>query len=185
MGRKSVFRLLPKEIVVEIDNLLREDRATLDEILEHLRALGVDIVSRSVLGTRKQKVEAEGRFLRESRELVDSLIRAVGPSATEGAHGRLLVETLRNLAHDHLRAMRDGSGGTSQEFMHLAKALKDMAQANRLDQDFESKVRERVEKEVKAKMDKAVETVMSAQGSGKLDVEQVKASIKAAYGTGE
>lgn len=180
MGRKSTFRFIPKEIVSEIDRLLSEDRATLDEIVEHLRQLGVDEVSRSALGRRKQKIDKAAKLLRESREMVDALVGDVGPSVAEGKQGRLLVETLRKLAYDHLLSKDDGSEVTSQDFFFLSKSLKELSHASRLDQDFESKVRERVEKEVVAKMEAAAKKA-GAEAGEELSAEVAFARIKAIY----
>ena len=55
MGRKSTLRRLPPEIQAEINRILSEGRLTLDELLEHLRGIGVEGVSRSALA------EAEDR----------------------------------------------------------------------------------------------------------------------------
>lgn len=57
-----------------------------------------------------------------------------------------------------------------------------MAQANRLDQDFEAKVRERVEKEVKAKLDKAVDEVTGDPENTALTPEELRAKLLEAYG---
>ena len=57
--------------------------------------------------------------------------------------------------------------------MALARTLKDMAQANRLDQDFETKVRERIQKETV----KAVEDVTREAGLSAETVEAIKSRI--------
>jgi len=190
MGRKSSFRFIPEEIVAEIDRLLSENRATLDEILEHLRGLGVDSISRSALGRRKQKIEQVAKRLRQSREMMESLVRQVGPSVAEGEHGRLLVETLRGMVFDHLSHQAqqaeladDGASPIdNQGFFFLAKALKELSQANRLNQDFEDKIRAKVEKEAQAKMEKAVADVVGSADSGRMTPEELQRAIRRAYG---
>lgn len=42
MGRKSTLRRLQPEIQAEINRILSEGRLTLDELLEHLRGIGVE-----------------------------------------------------------------------------------------------------------------------------------------------
>ncbi|WP_418978341.1 phage protein Gp27 family protein, partial [Bilophila wadsworthia] len=88
--------------------------------------------------------------------------------------GRLPVQTLRDLVFDHLAArVEEGDVDDPKALMALARTLKDMAQANRLDQDFEAKVRERVQKEtVKAVEDTAREAGLSAE-----TVEAIKGRI--------
>lgn len=174
MGRKSSLRRLPPEILQEVNRILSEGRLTLDELLEHLRGMGVETVSRSALGRQKQRIDKVAAKLRQSREITASLVQELGANSTEGEQGRLLVETLRGMIYDHLEArIVEGELGDPKSFMALARTLKDMAQANRLDQDFEGKVRERVQKEtVKAVEDSAREAGLSAE-----TVEAIKGRI--------
>ena len=84
---------------------------------------------------------------------------------------------LRKLVYDHLEAQllegEDGEGLDNQGVFFLAKSLKEMSQAARLEQDFEAKVRERVQKEtVKAVEDTAREAGLSAE-----TVEAIKGRI--------
>lgn len=187
MGRKSSLRRLPPEILQEVNRLLSEGRATLAEILEHLRGMGVETVSLSALGRQKQKIDKVAAKLRQSREMTEALVREIGPDAAEGQQGRVLVEVLRRLVFDHLekRLTADDENTAdidNQGFFFLAKALKEMAQANRLDQDFETKVRERVEREVRAKLDKAVDEVTGDPESTALTPEELRAKLLEAYG---
>lgn len=183
MGRKSSLRRLPPEIFQEVNRLLSEGRFTLDEILEHLRNMGVDTVSRSALGRQKQKIDKIAAKLRQSREMTEALVKEIGPSVAEGQQGRLLVQTLRDLVFDHLAArVEEGDLGDPKSLMALARTLKDMAQANRLDQDFEARVREQVEKEVKTKLDKAVDEVTADPESATLTPEELRAKLLEAYG---
>lgn len=174
MGRKSSLRRLPPEVLQEVNRILSEGRLTLDELLEHLRGMGVETVSRSALGRQKQRIDKVAAKLRQSREITASLVQELGANSTEGEQGRLLVETLRGMIYDHLEArIMEGELGDPKSFMALARTLKDMAQANRLDQDFEAKVRERVQKEtVKAVEDSAREAGLSAE-----TVEAIKSRI--------
>ena len=173
MGRKSTLRRLPPEIQTEINRILSEGRLTLDELLEHLRGIGVEGVSRSALGRQKQKIDKMAARLRQTREMTEALVREIGPSTAEGEHGRLLVETLRGMVFDHLAAHGADEDGDPRAYMALARTLKDLAQANRLDQDYETKVRERIRKEtVKAVEESAKEAGLSAE-----TVEAIKGRI--------
>lgn len=160
MGRKSTLRRLQPEIQAEINRILSEGRLTLDELLEHLRGIGVEGLSRSALGRQKQKIDKIAAKLRQSREMTEALVREIGPAVEEGQQGRLLVEVLRRLVFDHLEKRLTSEDEESQDidnqgFFFLAKAIKEMSQANRLDQDFEAKVRERIQKETEKKLDAA------------------------------
>lgn len=150
---------------------------TLDELLEHLRGMGVDTISRSGARTPETPDRQGGCETRRAGEIVDALVEKAGPSAAEGKQGRLLVQMLRKLVYDHLEAQllegEDGEGLDNQGVFFLAKSLKEMSQAARLEQDFEAKVRERVQKEtVKAVEDSAREAGLSAE-----TVEAIKGRI--------
>ena len=177
MGRKSTLRRLPPEIQTEINRILSEGRLTLDELLEHLRGIGVEGVSRSALGRQKEIIDKMAARLRQSREMAEALVREVGPSAAEGEQGRLLVQALRGLVMDHLANLEEDADPKS--FMAIARALKDMAQANRLDQDFEARVRERIQREAEKKLDDA--TARAAAESAGLTPEQALERVRAIY----
>ena len=75
---------------------------------------------------------------------------------------------LRKLVYDHLEAQllegEDGEGLDNQGVFFLAKSLKEMSQAARLEQDFEAKVRERVQKETVKAVEDTAETVEAIKG---------------------
>jgi len=181
MGRKSTLRRLPPEVYAEINRLLSEGRLTLDELLEHLRGLGVEGVSRSALGRQKQKIDKMAARLRQSREMTEALVREIGPSVAEGHQGRLLVRILRDLVLNHLASLPEEEEADSGSFMQLARALKDMAHANRLDQDFETKIREDARREAEKKMEKAVDAVTGAPGGAALTPAEMRERLLAAY----
>lgn len=184
MGRKSSLRRLPPEVLAEINRLISDGRFTLDEILEHLRNMGVDSVSRSALGRQKQRIDKVAAKLRQSREMTETLVREIGPEVAEGQQGRILVEVLRKLVFDHLEKRltseeEDGQDIDNEGFFFLAKALKEMSQANRLDQDFETKVRERATREAEKKLDAAAARV--AKEAAGLTPQQALERVRAIY----
>ena len=184
MGRKSSLRRLPPEIFEEVNRLLSEGRATLDEILEHLRGMGVDSVSRSALGRQKQKIDKVLERLRQSRDFAEAVAQKLGPEAVEGRQGRALVQLLSALAGEYMmRRLDDPEAETeAKEIMALARAVKDASQASRYSQDFEMKVREQVEKEVKARLDKAVDEVTADPENAALTPGELRAKLLEAYG---
>lgn len=184
MGRKSSLRRLPPEIFQEVNRLLSEGRFTLDEILEHLRNMGVDTVSRSALGRHKQQVDKVLEKLRQTREFAETIAQKLGPEAVEGKQGRALVQLLSALAGDYMmRRLNEPDGDTeAKEIMALARAVKDASQASRYSQDFEMKLREQVEKEVKAKLDKAVDEVTADPENAALTPGELRAKLLEAYG---
>lgn len=182
MGRKSSVKRLPPEVLREVNRLLTEGRATLDEILAHLRKLGVDEVSRSALGRHRQQFEKVAAKLRQGREMTESLVRELGPDAAEGRQGRVLVEILRNLVNDCLmNQLEDGAVLDPKTLQTLSRATRELSQAIRMDQDYESKIRERVEKEVAERMEKAVADVVGSPASAGFSPQQVITAIRNGY----
>lgn len=169
MPRKSSIKTLPPEILAEVNRILAEGTTTLDEIVAHLGQLGHPR-SRSALGRHKQQLDNVAEKLRRSRDMANALVREIGPGATEGKTGRLLVEILQNIAFDFLLKKADGDQADddeelgSQDFFFLGKALKEMAQAQKIDVDRELKIRAEVIKEVVAKAIDAARTGAAKAG---------------------
>lgn len=154
MPRKSSIKTLPPEILAEVNRLMSDGAATLDEIVDYLKDMGHPR-SRSALGRKKQQLDKVAEKLRRSREMANALVREIGPKAAEGKTGRLLVEILQSIAFDFV--MKRAEGGEdddelgSQDFFLLGKAVKEMAQAQKIDVDRELKIRAEVIREVVAK----------------------------------
>ena len=99
----------------------------------------------------------------------------MGAQAATGKSGEALIQMLTTLTSDYLLRRLDDPDGEIEveEIRALARVVKERAQAARLEQDFEAKVRERVQKEtVKAVEDTAREAGLSAE-----TVEAIKGRI--------
>lgn len=181
MARTGKIRRLPPELRDILHRKLDEG-CTLDEITAHLRSLGAD-VSRSGLGRYKQNFDKVSTRLRESREMADAMIQKIGPEATEGRQGRLLVQMLTTLTGDFMfRRLNEADGELDvDEMKSLARALKDTTQAARLSQDFELKIREETRKEAEAKLHAAAKKVEKDVALENLSPMQALARIQAVY----
>ena len=99
----------------------------------------------------------------------------MGAQAATGKSGEALIQMLTTLTSDYLLRRLDDPDGEIEveEIRALARVVKERAQAARLEQDFEAKVWERVQKEtVKAVEDTAREAGLSAE-----TVEAIKGRI--------
>lgn len=158
MAAKSSIKTLPKPILAEVNRLLTDELATIDEVVAHLEELG-HRRSRSAVGRYKQDIDKVAEKLRRSREIAGALVKEIGPAAAEGKTGRLLVEVLQSIAFDHLMHQADsdapGTPMESQDFFFLAKALKEMASAQKIEVDRELTIRKEVAKELLGKVEEA------------------------------
>jgi hypothetical protein len=104
VARSSISKLDP-QIKAELDRLLKDDRLTITEVVEHLRGLGAQ-VSRSAVGRYHQRFEEIGKRMRESREVAKVWADRLG-SEPQGDIGKMVMELLRTLAFDVSLAMTE------------------------------------------------------------------------------
>lgn len=158
MSRKSSIKQLDPRIREAVDAAIREDRATIDQIVALITELGGD-VSRSAVGRYKQRAENQMQKYREAQEVAKVWIGKL-QADPEGDIGRLLAEMLRTVA---FQSIGDIEAATPMDMMLLAKALKDMAGADKLTAERILKVRQETIKEA------AVVAVKEAKGAGLSD----------------
>lgn len=167
MGRKSRIAQLEPAVKAECDRLIREGRATIDQIVAHLRGLGVEL-PRSTVGDYKKRLEGQlARYL-EAQEIAGVWVAKLGEQP-ESQTGQLLAEMLKSLAFRSLAQMheREEAGAEPQELMLLARALKDVAGAQKTDLDYRQRVRAEFRAEM-AERAKAAEAEVAevARGAG-------------------
>lgn len=177
--RSRIETDLAADDLAEFRRLLATGRLTVDGLTMWLEGKGYEI-SRSSVGRYKQSFDEVAAKLRESREVTEALVREIGPTATDGKQGRLLVEILRKLVFDHLMGQLSGEQkeqlGT-EDFFFLAKAMKEMSSAVRYDQDFEIKIRQEVEKKAKEQAAAVAETAAREGGATEEQVAFIRAKI--------
>lgn len=168
MARKSSITRMDPRIREAVDTAIREGRATIADIVGLVRELGAD-VSKSAVGRYKQNAEAQMARYREAQEIAKVWIGKL-QADPEGDVGRLLSEMLRTISFN---TMGDMEAGTPQEVMFLAKALKDLAGADKLTADRILLVRREAAKDAAEK----VATVGKAKGLTKDTVEALRREI--------
>lgn len=140
MGRKGTIARLPGEIKSEIDRLIREGTLTIDEICEEIRELGID-VPRSTLGDYKKKMESQLKKYRAAQEVAGQWVAELG-AQKDSQMGQLLAELLKTVAFQALSEVGEGEEGPKpMDVMLIAKALKDVAGAQKIDQEFRERLR--------------------------------------------
>lgn len=180
MPRPSKIDRLPAEIRDAIGRL-RDHGKTIDEILDHLRALEVE-VSRSALGRHIQDMDRVGERLRRSRAVSEALVRQLG-DAPESKTARLNIEMMHSFVFDFLASAEEAEGDMAAATKALmrdpksvalfAEAVERLTKASRHNIDFIALIENRA-KEGAAK---AVEASAKAQGMSADVIAKIKASI--------
>lgn len=168
MGRQSVIKKLDPRIREAVDAAIREGRATIDDIVALIRALGGD-ASKSAVGRYKQQAEAQFQRYREAQEVAKVWIGKL-QADPEGDVGRLLAEMLRTTA---FQTLGDMEAATPGDLMFLAKALKDLASADKLTAERILVVRREAAKEAAEK----ATTVAKAKGLSAETVAELRKEI--------
>jgi hypothetical protein len=168
MGRKSSIKRLDPRVREAVDAAIREGRATIDDIVAIVAAMGGQ-ASRSAVGRYKQQAEAQMQRYREAQEVAKVWIGKL-QADPEGDVGRLLAEMLRTTA---FQTLGDMEAATPGDVMFLAKALKDLASADKLTAERIIKVRQEMAKDA---ADKAA-AVAKSKGLSKDTVEELRREI--------
>lgn len=175
MPRKSSVKRLSVEIQTAIQKLL-ETGHTLDEILAHLGELGAD-VSRSALGRYAQEYQHVAAKLREAREITTAFAAQLDDMPND--MGRVTTQLLHTIVFKVLMRQAEGEepDASAGDLMFLAKAIKDMASANKTSADLEIKIRDRAREEALRDAAKVVESAGREKGLTAETVKAIKASI--------
>ncbi len=177
-GRASRIRRLPADQRALIERLLREDRHTLDEMIDTLRStFPATEVSRSSLHRYQSSLaELSGR-MREIDRAASALVGELGEDMGEKA-GALLVQAVTTLAtHAALRA--HGDDDTSiDDVRKLAQATKAATDSHRLSFQTRQQIRKAVREETLLEQRQKLEALGK---SGAIDPAVVAVVIKAAY----
>ncbi|MBI2770003.1 MAG: DUF3486 family protein [Burkholderiales bacterium] len=135
-SRPSTITMLDPQIKDAVDTAIREGRLTIDQIVKLIAEEGGD-ASRS----------AVGRYVKNSKERMEDYIKANQMAAVwvekigkepEGQMGRMVLELLRLISWKTMGGIEEAS---PEDLMFLAKAMKDMASADKLAVDRELVVR--------------------------------------------
>jgi hypothetical protein len=146
MGRRSRISQLAPAVRAEVDRLIR-DGATIDGIVAHLRAFGVEL-PRSTVGDYRKKASEQLARYREAQEVAGAWVAELG-AQRDSQTGQLLAEMLKTLAFRTLGELGAASAEATDPMglMLLARALKDVSAAEKTNIEIRKKVRAEFEAE--------------------------------------
>lgn len=179
MPRKSKITRLAPDQRRFIERLMREDRLTLDEMLDAIRKQFPNAAepSRSSLHRYQQSMKEVTERMRAQDEAARAIVAELGENPDDRA-GALLVQAVTTAATDVALRMNESPDVTIEEVRKLARAAKDTIQARttslRERQAIEQAARERLIREQRKKLDQLGK-------SGTIDKAALAAVIKAAY----
>ena len=171
MGQKSSITRLDQRVRAEVDRLIREDAYTIDEILEYLHGLG-GRASRSALGRYVRNARAQMDRYREAQEIAKVWVKKIDDDP-EGDVGRLVAEMLRIVAFQMSGDLGEAKGAKPADVMLLARAIKDLAAADKASTEREFKIRDRVLQEAAREAGEAVK----GAGLSQERVDELKSRI--------
>ena len=155
MARRSKVEQLPQPITDAVNGLIREGR-TIDDILAHLRTMGVEDISRSAVGRHVKSARETFEKYRQAQEIAKVWVNKL-EAEPNGDVSRLLPEMLRVVAFQTIGQMGETEEGANpMEVMLLAKALQHMSAAGKDHMAMELKMRDERKKllaEQSAKLD--------------------------------
>lgn len=170
MARSKIAQL-PEELRAQIEKLIR-DGHTVDAITAHLQALEQD-VSRSSVG-RYVKSYSESMKAYQAAQEVAGKWAEIFVENPDGDVGRLIAEMLKTLAFQTMADMGEEDKSIDpKDLMFLAKAVKDVSGATKINE-------ERLEKVAQKAREEAAEIATdAAREAGLTDemVEDIKARI--------
>lgn len=135
--RPSSIDRLPEPVRDAIAVLRRQGR-TVDEILDHLRALDVE-VSRSALGRHVKSLAEIGESLRRSETMARFIVDKFGEESDERV-GRANMRILQGALLEILTEARQGEDGetislSAEEAKSISLSLQRLVSAQRMDAD--------------------------------------------------
>lgn len=161
MAGKSSINRLPPIVKAYIQKLLREDRLTLDDMLDDLQARfpNAKAPSRSALSRFKAGFDELTDKARQQRQMAEAFVGAFGEDASDKT-GVLLVEAISTLTYQAAMGAHEKDEVTIAEVSALARAAKATMEARTLSvkerQAIEKAARERLLQKQAAELDNAV-----------------------------
>ena len=156
MGRKSSIKKLDPRIRDAVDGAIRDGRATIDDLVELIEQHGGE-ASRSAVGRYVKNANQQMEKFRQAKEISKVWVGKIEEDP-DGDMGRMLSEMLRTVAWQTIGNFDENEeGATAGELMFIAKAIKELASADKLSADRQLKIRQEVAKQAAAVVDKATE----------------------------
>ena len=172
MGRKSSITQLDPKIRAAVDKAVREDRATIDQIVELVDDLGGE-ASRSAVGRYVKNTREAMEHYRQAQSLARTWAEQIPENGDVAQLSRQLLSTAAFRAVSEMQSDEQVEG---RELMLFARALKDISSAAKTDAEARAKIRAEMAAELESKVDEAAD-----EGKA-MTPERFKQLVKEVYG---
>ncbi len=174
MGRKSSIKRLPPAVLQAVKDAIQNE-ATIDEVVAKIRELGAQ-ASRSAVGRYKKEIDRVSEGVHQSQAIAEALVKELGPNAAEGTTGRALVQVLQSIVFKCLVPLveKQDPDVVAKDLHYLARTLKDIASASKIDLDREVKIREQVKAELADKAKAAAADAKKAMSKAGLSEQTIR-----------
>ena len=179
MPRASTIKRMPPKERAYLEKLIREDRWTLDELRDKVRAQFPDATapSRSALGRYTQQVgELAGR-MRDIQAASTALVSELGEDPNDRA-GQLLVQAVTTLATDAaLKANNPDDGVSIKQVGELARGARAILQARKMSMQERQEIARVARESLQAEQAEALKSVVKAGGMTAATADTIKRQI--------
>ncbi|HEX9391490.1 MAG TPA: phage protein Gp27 family protein [Usitatibacteraceae bacterium] len=144
MAKPSSIKQLDPRVRAAVDAAIREDRASINDIVAVIKAMGAE-ASRSAVGRYVQNAKTQMQKYREAQEVARVWIGKMKDDP-ESDMGRLVAEMLRTVAFQQI-ANDEDAASSPMEIMLLSKSLEHLAKSESVSLARQLKIREIVKAE--------------------------------------
>ena len=172
MARKSSVDLVSRKAQDLIMRHFRENRLTLDEILDDVRTKfpNEDTPSRSALGRNKQKFDQLIAEMRQQEEMARMLVTELGENPDEKGPS-LLVQSITSLATKASLAANGEEDIDTKDIGRLARAAKDIMHTRKLTREERHQIRKEAQDELLKEQSENLEKEAKQQGMSEDQVQ--------------
>lgn len=177
MPRQSTVKAMSQEARQALDQMVRENRATIDQIRDRLLELeGEEAPSRSAIGRYVKSAQEQMERYRQAQEVAKVWVGKL-EEEPDGDVGRLLSEMLRTVAFSTMGQMGENENEADpKDISYLARTIKDLASADKISAERELRIR-------KETAEKAAQKMEAAEKKGKpLNASEFRKMMKDLYG---
>jgi len=180
MGRKSAVDRLPKKLRAKLIGMLNDPACTQAQVVETINAeAGAKVVSAGSVCRFSQRQEEFKKDMLRAQSIVDSFVDAHG-SNTGNKMGKVINQQIKLAAYDlmlDIRKIREqpdvDAKAITDILLKVAKALKEMEQAEKLNAERAAGIR----KDALTEAAQAVEATAKAEGLTAETVGKIKRHI--------